>query len=597
MDNVQTWSLIGFLDELKRIKEHMPDRRFIFILGAGASIQSGVKAAGALANEWMEIIHRRETDVPDFKTWLQNNPLQIKEWDANNLASFYPSIFEYCFAGDHEAGYAALEKAIESSKPSFGYAVLAWIMTNTTNNMVITTNFDNLVADSLYLYGRRTPHVIGHESLAGYLKPLGGRPMVAKIHRDLFTDPINDTNGTSKLKAPWDGALKSVFKFYTPIFIGYGGNDGSLMNFLSDLLPTDISGRPFWCYYEPAGRPNGAIKTLLEKHSGVLVPTQDWDTLMLAIGNAWGYQHQAQIDGLDKHIELMKETLQQQIQKTSLEGNASVREKLKPLPKKDKDKTWLDWVLEAQSNGNPDGAMEIYRKAITALPNSYQLHNNYANLLINNGLADEAEKHYKIALELDPNQPIIQNGYANLLTELDRTTEAKTHFEKSLELNPDYALAHNNYAALLSGEGHIAEAEEHYKKAIELNPNEADYHFNYAELLADSGRTTEADEHYKEAIELNPSDAEVYINYAKLLQNIERKAEAEEHYKKAIELNPDYALAHSNYAKLLSSESRIPEAKVHYKKAIELDKNNPDYNSDYIHWLNDIGLSDEDDKN
>lgn len=85
--------------------------------------------------------------------------------------------------------------------------------------MVITTNFDNLVADAVSIYGGTYPHVIGHESLASYAKPLSRRPIVAKIHRDLFTDPINTCEGTSSLEQSWNQTLKNIFKFYTPYLL------------------------------------------------------------------------------------------------------------------------------------------------------------------------------------------------------------------------------------------------------------------------------------------------------------------------------------------------------------------------------------------
>ena len=39
-------------------------------------------------------------------------------------------------------------------EPSFGYSVLAQILAGTRHNVVITTNFDNLVVDALSFYCR-----------------------------------------------------------------------------------------------------------------------------------------------------------------------------------------------------------------------------------------------------------------------------------------------------------------------------------------------------------------------------------------------------------------------------------------------------------
>ncbi|MCG7561430.1 tetratricopeptide repeat protein [Pseudoalteromonas sp. McH1-42] len=537
---VQVWALKGFLDELKRINDTMEDRRFVFILGAGASIQSGVKGAAPLAREWMQMLfHRVVSPETDFDSWLKLNPLEIDNWQPDNLAGHYPEIFARCFSGDHEAGFAELEKAIEAGSPSFGYAVLAWIMTKTSHNMVITTNFDNLVADSLYIYGRRSPHVIGHETLAGYLKPLARRPMVAKIHRDLFTDPINDPDGTGQLKKPWEDALKNIFKFYTPIFIGYGGNDGSLMNFLSDLSPRDISGRPFWCYYEPGGQPNGDIAALMQKHNGVLVPTPEWDQLMLDIGNLWGYKHDDQLNDLERYTEDMKQTLQEQVLNTSREGGEDIKAKLLPKPKQEQDKSWLDWTLEAENKSTLEEKLEHYLLAVKALPKSPELLNNYANALFDNGRIQEAERYYKDAITLDPDDCEYQYNYALLSEKAELFDIAEHHYLKALELNPQYISALNNYANLLSNHNRPDEAELYYKEAIALDPDDCTLYNNYADLLIQQKRLDEAEALLQKALDLVPGHPVFIETNAQLLFAQGKYQEALSTIERLLKLDPD----------------------------------------------------------
>lgn len=569
---VQVWALKGFLDELKRINDTMEDRRFVFILGAGASIQSGVKGAAPLAREWMHMLfHRVVSPETDFDSWLKLNPLEIDNWQPDNLAGHYPEIFARCFSGDHEAGFAELEKAIEAGSPSFGYAVLAWIMTNTSHNMVITTNFDNLVADSLYIYGRRSPHVIGHETLAGYLKPLARRPMVAKIHRDLFTDPINDPDGTGQLKKPWEDALKNIFKFYTPIFIGYGGNDGSLMNFLSDLSPRDISGRPFWCYYEPGGQPNGDIAALMQKHNGVLVPTPEWDQLMLDIGNLWGYKHDDQLKDLDHYTEDLKQTLQEQVLNTSREGGEDIKAKLLPKPKEEQDKSWLDWSLEAEGKGSVEEKLKHYKQAIEALGDSPELHNNYAILLSEMGETKKAETHYKIALKLDPEDCEFHYNYASLLSSCNRKKEAEGYYKQALALYPYYTKAMNNYANLLSDLDRKEEAATFYERALDSDPEYLSAMNNYAVLLETLGKFDTAEVHYQKALELDSEYVRGMSNYADLLIQQKRFEEAEVLIQRAMELAPSDLPTLETNAELLFAQSKCEEALEMIRKVLARD--------------------------
>ena len=51
-------------------------------------------------------------------------------------------------------------------------------------SIVLTTNFDDLVADALYLFTAARPLVIHHESLANFIRPTRTRPLVVKLHGD-----------------------------------------------------------------------------------------------------------------------------------------------------------------------------------------------------------------------------------------------------------------------------------------------------------------------------------------------------------------------------------------------------------------------------
>jgi hypothetical protein len=49
--------LLGFVEEVRHIHASMPDRRFCFVLGAGASKTSLIPTAGELGLEWLRKIH------------------------------------------------------------------------------------------------------------------------------------------------------------------------------------------------------------------------------------------------------------------------------------------------------------------------------------------------------------------------------------------------------------------------------------------------------------------------------------------------------------------------------------------------------------
>lgn len=141
----------------------MTDRPFYWILGSGASVQSGIPSGGKLAQQWLAEMHEMENggQLP-IEQWATADTLGIAGFDYTRLANFYPWIYQRRFRDYKEQGYAFLEKVMDKAEPSFGYSVLAQIMATTSHSVAVTTNFDNLIADALAIHTRTFPLVCGH---------------------------------------------------------------------------------------------------------------------------------------------------------------------------------------------------------------------------------------------------------------------------------------------------------------------------------------------------------------------------------------------------------------------------------------------------
>jgi len=200
------------------------EKRFCFILGAGASKSSGIPTGWDLVQQWVKDLEKM--DEEDFSKWREEKAIQ-----EDDYASHYSEIFDKRFEFSKKDGFAFLEKIMENKEPSCGYSVLAQILAGGNHNIVITTNFDSLTEDALFIYTNKKPLVIGHASLANYISTNLSRPIIIKIHHDLLLSPKNSENEVACLDENFSKNLKDVFKYYTPLVIGYGGNDGSLMNF------------------------------------------------------------------------------------------------------------------------------------------------------------------------------------------------------------------------------------------------------------------------------------------------------------------------------------------------------------------------------
>ena len=69
------------------------------------------------------------------------------------------------------------------------------------------TNFDDMVADALYLYTQKKPLVMVHESLASFVDTGRTRPTVLKLHGDAFRPHVGDhATEIVQLAARWRSA-------------------------------------------------------------------------------------------------------------------------------------------------------------------------------------------------------------------------------------------------------------------------------------------------------------------------------------------------------------------------------------------------------
>ena len=254
-------------------------KRYSFILGAGASRSSGIRTGAEMAKEWLEELEKENEKAT--QEWLRKENI-----NKNDPGSHYSKIYERRFYMEGEVGLNKLKKEMENAIPSPGYYYLAEMLVKTQNKLVITTNFDNLTENSLFIFEGIEASVIPHENLSGYIDALSNIPTVIKIHRDLFLQPKNKEDDVKILSKKMMKGLKEIMDIYVPIVIGYGGNDGSLMGFLENIASKDKN--IYWCHKK--GNPvNERIRHLIEKYHGFLIPIYDFDDTMYQFGVAFGY--------------------------------------------------------------------------------------------------------------------------------------------------------------------------------------------------------------------------------------------------------------------------------------------------------------------
>ena len=546
------------------------DQRFCFILGSGASVESGIPSGSTLEMRWMNcLMGKSEGDAEETRrlasALYEEDEIEhkfdeieaawrmAKEEGGTISSEYYFDIYKLRFHDNPRMGYSYLEKVMEHCDPSLGYHVLAKLLTeNNQNNLVITTNFDSLVEDALFLYTDKKPLVVSHESLADYMDANIQRPIVAKVHRGLMYAPLNSPETTNELKSEWQTALNHALNTYIPIVIGYAGGDHSLMSFLEDDR-TDMRKGVYWCYcgkLDPPELPEKKIQRFVKKRNGYFVAIDGFDALMVEIGKAM-YEDAIRPGLTTEHLKKKYEKRVQQY-----------NQQWEKLNEKPEIQEALQEMNEAELHEE-----EQREKAQTLTVWDYIRRGNRA---YDEGRQQDAMKEYSKAIEIYPENVGVYIGRGNIYDDLGQYEKAIKDFDKAIELDPNYTIAYYNRGNEYKKLGEHEKAIKDYDKAIELDSNHEKAYNNRGIVYKKLGQHEKAMKDYDKAIELNPNDANAYNNRGIVYENLENNEKAIEDYTRAIQLNPEHKKAYLNRAGVYSAIGEEALAEADRKKAEEL---------------------------
>lgn len=226
------------------------DLRYALFLGAGASISSGIPAAGTLVSRWKRRVYCdinkkpfwHPGDQTDFENWCKNakNGYEIwkRKWEERygRQPSDYALLFNYAFpAVDARQGF--IERLISAAEPGPGYIYLASLAAAGYFKTFLTTNFDDLIHDALFRYAGLKPAVSAFDSQVASMRLQGPRPKIIKLHGDfLFNNIRNVGSEVAYLDQNMQEKFERTCEAYGLIVIGYGGQDQSVMAPLRSMV-------------------------------------------------------------------------------------------------------------------------------------------------------------------------------------------------------------------------------------------------------------------------------------------------------------------------------------------------------------------------
>jgi hypothetical protein len=284
------------MDEFLRSLKQNKHVGHAMLLGAGASIESGVQSAADCIWDWKREIYLSRTPS------LANNYLNIKidstrnaiqNWlDNQNIYPNRDSDDEYVYYAEQAYNIPDdrreyFRNLVEGKMPSLGYNLITLLFKKGMVKSVWTTNFDGLMVKACY-QNNLTPIEVTLESQERlYRSDTDKELLCISLHGDYKYGPLKNT--TEELDNQSDlfiEALKHKLINRSLIIIGYSGRDKSLMEALKTVYNVKGAGRLYWLGYGTTLSPNVESFISFVRSQGrdaYYVPTDGFDRTLLKI--------------------------------------------------------------------------------------------------------------------------------------------------------------------------------------------------------------------------------------------------------------------------------------------------------------------------
>ena len=221
----------------------------------------------------------------------------------------------------------------------------------------------------------------------------------------------------------------------------------------------------------------------------------------------------------------------------------------------------------------PDKALDEYRRALAAEPDSWKAHTGIASILLQRGDIDKALEQLKRGEAAAPQNRDIHLMLAGIYENKGDTKLADYH---SL-LGGKSKLAQTAQKPVVpSAVSGVDKEIETLKVSLKEHPEDTLTYEKLGHVYRASGKDAEAIDAYREAAHRNSVNSDVYLNLGILYEKKSQIDEAVVAYKRAIKANPTGAEAHLRLGDIRFSRGLFQEAVEQYSEFLKIRPESPD---------------------
>lgn len=285
------------LDEfLRSIKQNI-DTPHSLLLGAGASIESGIPSATDCIWDWKREIYlsKNPGSIGNFDNSKSEAVRRvIQRWiDAQNIYPAENSVEEYSYFAEKAYPIADdrrkyFQHLVANHDPSLGYHLISLLALENIIKSVWTTNFDGLTLKCAHQYSPLVPvEITAATSERIYRGDVDKELLCIALHGDYKYGALKNTE--QELDSQDGELVKALLHELTNrdlIVVGYSGRDQSLMDALTQVYSKKGAGKLFWCGY--GSNVPSEVETLIRTanqygRAAFYIPTEGFDSTFYAI--------------------------------------------------------------------------------------------------------------------------------------------------------------------------------------------------------------------------------------------------------------------------------------------------------------------------